>query len=122
MSYLKKRTNWTTKQITVNGVDVNTSVVFTKTPVLDKVTISVSAEKTGNGPDMVLRATGGGTKTIGSECKISTTCQSYIDTDGVIHNPIFHGWWKEGICVSTSEYYTFIVTSSESYAARWSWN
>lgn len=70
---------------------------------------------------MVMRATGGGNKNIGSICNISTTCQSYIDTDGVAHIPTFIGWFCNGYMVSSSEYYTFTVAENASYIAKWSW-
>ena len=113
------RTNWTTKQIVINGSNVNTSVVFTKK--VETVSISVSTRKGGSyGPDIVMRASGGGEKVVGSSCTISTTAKSYTE-NGTTYIPSFEGWFLNGRIISQSESYTFTVTTSQSYTAQWAW-
>lgn len=114
--------SWITKQLTVSGGNVNTSVVFTKIPVVEKVAISLSTRKGGAyGPPIIMHASGGGEKTIGSTCTISTTAQEYTDEHGVVSYPMFEGWYQGGTVVSTSTSYTFTVAGAASYTAQWAW-
>lgn len=114
--------SWTTKQVTVNGSNVNESVVFTKIPVVDKVTISLSTRKGGAyGPPIVMKTSGSGEMTIGSTCTISTNAQSYTDEHGVVSYPLFEGWFQGGTIVSTSTSYSFTVGGAASYTAQWAW-
>lgn len=111
--------DWTTKQVTINGADVNASVTFTKK--VETVTISVGTQKGGSyGPSIIMRASGGGEKVVGSSCTISTTAKSKTE-NGTTYIPTFDGWFLNGRLVSESESYTFTVTTSQSYTAQWSW-
>lgn len=108
--------------MTVNGSNVNESVVFTKIPVVDKVTISLSTRKGGAyGPPIVMKTSGSGEMTIGSTCTISTNAQSYTDEHGVVSYPLFEGWFQGGTIVSTSTSYSFTVGGAASYTAQWAW-
>ena len=106
--------------MTVNGADVNTAVTFT--PKIEKVVISTSTQKVGDGPEIIMRATGGGNKNIGVTCNLTTTAQGYIDNTGNTVHPQFQGWWKNGVCVSMDVFYSFTVIESALFVARWSWN
>lgn len=116
--------SWTTKQVIVQGKDVNESVVFTKIPVVDKATISLSKRQTGVNPGrMVIRTSGGGEKNIGSSCTISTSADDLNDGNGSVTPAIFQ-WWEDqsGRQVSNSTSYTFTVTGSASYTAVWAFS
>ena len=96
--------NWTTKQIVVNGADVNTSVVFTQDK---KETYTILINTNGNGTWI----SGGGTYEEGSVCMVSARSGD------------FEGWYDEtdgGMTfVTSSRNYHFTVASNRLLFAKY---
>lgn len=100
----------------------NTTLTAKFSELAKKATITLETKKSGSyGPTIIMRAVGGGEKTIGTSCTISTTAQNYIDASGKINKPNFLGWFIGNKLISDQVSYMFTVTETVTYRAEWCW-